>query len=584
VTTRPTPGPTLRGVGASDGVVIGPWRIVEPRETAASTDEISEAEVEDQVALVASASLRAATDLEALADRMVAEGHPDEAGIFFAQAVMSGDPTLTGRAVELIRGRRRGAGWAVLAAGDELAGQLRALDDALISARAADVLDVAQRIAAIASGSPAGGVALDRPCVVVASDLAPSVTATLPRDRLLGLALERGSATAHAAILARAYGIPAVVGADGVLATAARFPDADVGLDGTTGEVFVDPDLATLAELHRRIEQARAAAVALAAESDAPATTIDGCEVTLLANIGSPAEATVAAAAGARGIGLFRTEFLFVERAQAPTEDEQVVAYRAAIEALAPYPVTIRLLDVGGDKPIPYLPVAPEANPFLGVRALRLAVARPALFVTQLRAARRAAAHGPLKVMAPMVADRADVDLLIELDGEARAGLVRDGLAFGEPALGIMLEIPAAVIVADTLLPRLAFASLGTNDLLQYLMASDRGNPALDRYHDPLHPALLRTIADAVRQASGAAVELSVCGEMAGDPIAALALIGLGVRSLSMAPSRIGRVRRAIRGVRLVDLETEAGAALREAGATPVRAGFSRFVERTGSS
>ena len=232
--------------------------------------------------------------------------------------------------------------------------------------------------------------------------------------------------------------------------------------------------------------------------------TRDGVEVTLLANIGTPAEAERAVALGARGVGLFRTEFLFVERAAAPSEDEQVAANRSVVDAFAPGPVTIRLLDVGGDKPIPWLPIPAEANPFLGVRALRLAGEQPDLFVTQLRAAMRAAAGGGrVKVMAPMVADAVDVGVLLDLAERARAGLVADGLPHGEVDLGVMLEIPSAVLVAPSFFDRIRFASLGTNDLLQYTLAADRGNPALERYRDPLHPALLRLIASAGKDARG---------------------------------------------------------------------------------
>jgi len=297
---------------------------------------------------------------------------------------------------------------------------------------------------------------------------------------------------------------------------------------------------------------------------------------------------------------LFRTEFLFIERAKPPTEHEQLDAYAAVVRAFRPHPVTIRLLDVGGDKPIPYLPIAEEANPFLGVRALRLAPAQPDLFVTQLRAAMRAAAPEPgavagagerpghpapggekpgpsapaVKVMAPMVADAGDVDLLRSLAARAAGELESEGVAHGPVSLGVMLEIPGAVLVADSYLGQLSFASLGTNDLLQYTLAVDRGNPALGRYQDSLHPALLRLVREAVERSATAGTELSVCGEMAGDPVAALALVGLGVRVLSMAAGSLAPVRRAIRGVALPEAEAAARAALGDASAAAVRQRF----------
>jgi phosphoenolpyruvate-protein phosphotransferase len=398
------------------------------------------------------------------------------------------------------------------------------------------------------------------------------------------MALESGSATSHAAILARAFGIPAVVGAAGLL-SAASGPTGDGAaagvavVDGDTGEVVFDPDDAATARLDdRRAAADRAAAQALA-EASLPAVTRDGVEVTLLANIGTPAEAERAVALGAKGVGLFRTEFLFVERSVPPTEQEQLDANLAVVQAFRPGPVTIRLLDVGGDKPIPWLPIPPEPNPFLGVRALRLASEQPDLFVTQLRAAMRAAAGGGrVKVMAPMVADATDVAVLEDLARRARESLSADGLPLGDIELGVMLEIPSAVLVAPSFFGRLAFASLGTNDLLQYTLAADRGNAALERYRDPLHPALLRLIASAAKDAEAAGVELSVCGEMAGDPAAALGLVGLGVTVLSMAASSLAPVRRAIRNADAAGLREAAHEALAAASAAEVRKRFEAFL------
>jgi phosphoenolpyruvate-protein kinase (PTS system EI component) len=311
-----------------------------------------------------------------------------------------------------------------------------------------------------------------------------------------------------------------------------------------------------------------------------PAVTRDGTQVSLVANIGTPDESAGALALGAAGVGLFRTEFLFLERTSPPSEDEQRAAYERAIRAFAPHPVTIRLLDVGGDKPVPYLPIAPEGNPFLGVRALRLAANEPDLFVTQLRACyRAAAAAGPVKVMAPLVADAGDVDTLLALAERARAELVDEGQAIGEVALGVMLEIPSAILVGDSYFGRIAFASLGTNDLTQYTLAVDRGNPALERYRDALHPAVLRLVGQAVDAAYRSRIELSVCGEMAGDPAAALALVGLGLRSLSMAAPGLPSVRRAIRASDATTLAREAREALDDASATSARGRFDRLLE-----
>lgn len=577
---------TLTGTPASAGVAIGPLVVIGPAPVVAG-GRIGPEQADAEIARLAAAMEAAGSELEALAERVGAE-HPAEAEIFFAHAMLAQDPALAEAAEDRIRAGDDAVA-AIRAAGERFAAEYRAMDDELIAARATDILDVAGRIVDQLTGAGPAGPALERPSIIAAADLTPSLTATLPRDRLLGIALAEGSATAHAAILARAYGIPAVVGIWGLpeameaAVGAASDAGTVVALDGATGEVVLDPDAATLA----RFEQARVAAGDAAAralaEAALPAVTRDGLDVTLLANIGGPGESARAVELGARGVGLFRTEFLFLERTAPPSEEEQLTAYRAVVEAFAPHPVTIRLLDVGGDKPIPYLPIAPEANPFLGVRALRLAWDQPGIFLTQLRAAMRAAVGTPpgtVGVMAPMIADARDADLLLRLAAEARESLVVAGVAHGELALGVMLEIPAAILVGDTYLPRLAFASIGTNDLLQYTAAVDRGNRALARYQESLHPAVLRLVRQAVEACDAAGASLSVCGEMGGDAVAALALVGLGVRKLSMAASSLAGVRRAIRSADAAALDEAARIALAGPTADDVRAGLSALAAR----
>ena len=571
---------TVHGIPASTGVARGPWVVLAAADAPAG-GRIDPTHAPAEVARLLAARDVAATELEALAAELTAAGRA-EGEIFDAQAMMARDPSLLDTATAAI-GEGNDAIAAIRIAAADVAGQLRSLGDELLAARASDVLDVAERIAARLAGVDRT-VALDVPSIVVADDIPPSIAAGLPRERLLGMALESGSATSHAAILARAFGIPAVVGAAGLL-TAATSPDGPSNgvavIDGDSGEVVFEPDDAAAARLDDRRAAADRAARQALDEASLPAVTRDGVEVTLLANIGTPAEADRAVALGATGVGLFRTEFLFVERSAPPTEDEQLEANLAVVEAFRPGPVTIRLLDVGGDKPIPWLPIPPEPNPFLGVRALRLASEQPDLFVTQLRAAMRAAAGGGrIKVMAPMVADAADVAVLEDLTARARSSLVSDGFPHGEIELGVMLEIPSAILVASSFFDRLTFASLGTNDLLQYTLAADRGNAALERYRDPLHPALLRLIDSAAKDADTAAVELSVCGEMAGDPAAALALVGLGVTVLSMASSSLAPVRRAIRGAEASGLRETAREALDAASATEVRQRFEALLTR----
>lgn len=561
------------GIPAAPGVARGAWVRAEAQPAPAG-GRIEPGQEDAEVARLGPATEAAAAELEAIAASVRDGGHPDEAEIFSAQAAIARDPALVGMAADGIADGNDAIA-AIHAAAASFADQLRAIGDELLAARAADVLDVGDRIARHLAGVETGpATTLDGPAIVVAVDLPPSQTATLPRDRLLALALEGSSPTAHAAILARAYGIPAVVGATGLLAALEAEAGHELAVDGDSGEIAIDPDEATRARFDGLSAAADRRRTADRAEAGEPAITTDGTTVHLAANIGTPAEAAPAIELGAEGVGLFRTEFLFLERATAPSEDEQLAAYREAVEAFAPHAVTIRLLDVGGDKPIPYVPIAPEANPFLGVRALRLAYGDPDLFVTQLRACYRAATTGPVKVMAPMIADAGDARLLLELAARARGELDAAGVARGDVALGVMLEIPSAILVGDSYFGELAFASIGTNDLLQYALAVDRGNAALERYRDPLHPAVLRLVGEAVAAARRADIDLSVCGEMAGDPVAALALVGLGVRSLSMAASSLPAVRRAVRGVTLAALEAVARAALDDADAAAVRARF----------
>ena len=439
---------TLTGTPASAGVAIGPLVVIRPAPVVAGGRIRARAGgCRDRAARDGDDGGRG--ELDALAERVGAE-HPAEAEIFVAHAMLAQDPALAEAAEDRIRDGDDAVA-AIRAAGEQFAAEYRAIGDELLAARATDILDVAGRIADRLTGSHAAAPMLERPSIIAAADLTPSLTATLPRDRMLGIALAEGSATAHAAILARAYGIPAVVGIEGLLdviegaAGTLAGSGALVALDGASGEVVLEPDDATIARFERARFAAGAATARALAEAVLPAVTLDGLEVTLLANIGGPGESARAVELGAHGVGLFRTEFLFLERSAPPSEDEQLAAYRAVVEAFAPHPVTIRLLDVGGDKPIPYLPIAPEANPFLGVRALRLAWDEPGLFLTQLRAAMRAAAGTPagtVRVMAPMIADARDADLLLRLAAQARDGLVAAGVAHGEIALGVMLEIP----------------------------------------------------------------------------------------------------------------------------------------------
>lgn len=570
-------GVRIRGVPAAPGIAFGRWVVVRRREAPAGGHIAAGGEAAE-IARLREAVTRAADDLAALAARVRAEGHEAEAVIFTAHAALARDPMLVDAAIARITDRGEDGATAIRGACAQAVDHLASLDDELLSARAGDVADVADRIARLLDGRSSEEPLLRTRAVVVAEDLPPSLVATLPRDQVLGMVLEGASPTAHAAILARAYGIPAVVGARGMLAAlASADSEAGIALDGATGEVVIDPGPGERAELEGRAGRWVETRSRDAADAALPAVTRDGVHVTLLANLGSPADAAPARALGARGVGLFRTEFLFLERAAPPTEDEQTAAYREVVEVFDGDPVTIRLLDAGGDKALPFLSMPHEDNPALGTRALRLAAHRPALFVTQLRACCRAAVAGPVRAMAPMVADAADVALFLRLAARARDGLDAEGVANGPIDLGVMLEIPSAILAADSWTGSVAFASLGTNDLTQYTLAVDRGNPELERYRDAMHPAVLRLVAMAVSSADRAGIPLSVCGESAGDPVAALALVGLGIRQLSMGAASLPAVRRAIRSADSAELAAMARDALGDSSAAMARARFAEL-------
>ncbi len=570
----------LRGLPGAPGVAIGPvWRWSEP-----ATGDDPTGRAENATLSIDDAAARAASQLGELAERMRALGRPSEADIFDAQALMATDESLLGEA------RRRAAEGepapgAVTAAAEAAAAMLAALDDETLSARAADVRDVGARIVRVLSGRSPELPAV--PSIAVADDLPPSIAAEIPDGLLLGIALEGGSPTAHAVILARSLGIPAVVGIAGLAreldrdaasgsarATAPAVPTAT--LDGSSGELVVAPSAEDVA----RIEALRDSATVRAARARGlrgrPGSTADGVRVALLANVGRPTDFERALDAGAEGIGLFRTEFLFMGRDRPPSEAEQTAVYRQAFEAFGTdRPVVVRLADIGGDKDIPYLDLPPELNPFLGVRAIRLAIAHRDLLLEQFRAIWRAGgASGVVPhVMAPMVATLADVETLVGLRDEARGMVIAAGDRPAERIVtGIMVELPAACVLAPELAGRVDFFSIGTNDLTQYLFAADRGNAALAAYQDALHPAVLRSIAAVVAAADAAGIPVAVCGELAGDPAGALVLAGIGVDELSMDPGSLDAVRLTLAGVSWPALEALGAAAVRATDASSVRA------------
>jgi phosphoenolpyruvate-protein phosphotransferase (PTS system enzyme I) len=485
----------------------------------------------------------------------------ETAAILEAHALIAADPELEGEVLRLIREEGLPAAQAILNAGNVMAELLGSLDDPYLSQRADDVRDVASRLAGAASGE------VDRlppipweHAIVVAEDLPPSRVARLDPARVAGLVCERGGATSHAAFIARSLGIPAVF-------ATGRLPLSDGGyqavLDGTEGRLIVEPEPAVVEQYRQRMAEEAARTVALEALRLLPGETRDGRRrVELAVNIGHPSEAEAALRAGAEGVGLFRTEFLFLDRRTPPSEQEQYEAYRSVLTAFGERPVIIRTLDIGGDKQVPYLNLPPEENPFLGWRGIRLWASREDLWRPQLRALLRAAPAGNLHIMLPMVASPDEVEAARGLLEEARRELAEQGTETGPYRLGIMIEVPAAVAVADQLAEAVDFFSIGTNDLTQYTLAVDRNNPRVTGLYRPLSPAVLRMVEQTVRAAHQAGIWCGMCGELAGSPAAAAVLIGLGLDELSMAAPALPPMKEAIRNLTLAQAEAAAAAAL----------------------
>jgi phosphoenolpyruvate-protein phosphotransferase len=477
-------------------------------------------------------------------DGLRQSGNEDEAGIFEFHAEMAEDPELASAVEERVKNLESPEA-AVLSAGEEYAAEFAAMDDEYLSSRADDVLDVTGQISAELMGRSASGFeALHKPSVVLAKSLAPSDTARIEKGMALAFVTAEGSRTSHVSIMARAMGIPAVVGVGDALVGALNAET--VAVDGTEGSVVTDPDQQTIAEFEKMSEAFAEERAALEEYRHVEARTADGRRIEVAANLGSASEAEGALEWGAEGVGLFRTEFLFMERDDLPSEDEQYDAYSAVARAFGEKPVIIRTLDVGGDKNLPGVDQIQEDNPFLGWRGIRMSLDTPDLFRPQLRAILRAAAHGNLKVMFPMVADVEELKSAKKMLREARAGLEEEGVEVGEVETGVMIETPAAALCAAELAKESAFFSIGTNDLVQYTLAADRGNERLRRLQSADHPAVLALIRQTCEAAERANIPVGVCGEAAGEPEMIPKLINLGVTELSMGAPSIPKAKKVV--------------------------------------
>ena len=557
----PAPGEVLAGVPASAGVAIGP--AYQLRGTFGPPPDRAADDPARERARLTEAIATAKTAIDRDRDTVAARAGKAEAAIFDAHLVLLDDEALLDPAEHAIDAGAT-AERAFYDAAVEVADRYRALEEPLLRERATDVLDVGRRVVGALTGKAASGPSLSG--IVLAGELTPADAAALDPARVTGIATAHGTATAHAAILARALALPAVVGLGESLL--AIDEGTAVLLDGEAGTLQVDPPADVVQEAterRSRVEARRRAARERAHELGA---TRDGTRIEVVANIGSVAEAGKAVELGAEGVGLLRTEFLFLDRPELPGEEEQAEILREIAVALGGRPLVVRTLDAGADKPLPALPMPPEANPFLGVRGIRLALERPEVLATQLRAILRVAADQSVKVMLPMVAT-------VEEILEARSILNRARADTGIDApleFGIMVEVPAAALTAATLAEHVDFFSLGTNDLTQYAMAAERGNERLAPLLTGTQPAVLRLVQATVAGAAAHGRWVGVCGELAGDAAAAILLAGLGVTELSMAPALVPEVKEALRGVDFASAQAAARAALDAPDAAAARA------------
>lgn len=543
----------LKGHGVSPGIAVGQALLVEREVVPVFRLLLPPDQVEMEVQRLVRAIEASRQQLQAIKDRLSQEVGMPHAYIFDAHLLMLEDPLLLDRAVAVIREDHVNAEWALRTVSEQLHALFEEFTDAYLRERSTDLDDVLGRIQLNLRGANEAPSLSRLPgsFVIVARDLTPSEAAELDWERVLAVATDAGSSTYHTAILARSFGVPCVVGLDD--ATERVPPGALVVVDGSRGLVVVEPSGPTLEGFRATQEREAREERQLQDTRVLPAVTRDGVTVTLRANVEFPDETATARLYGAQGIGLFRSEYLLGRSREWPSEDGQVEVYKRLLEQMHPEPVTVRTWDVGIEDIAPAGPSSP--NPAMGERATRLLDRAPEVFRTQLRALLRAAAAGPLRIMFPFIAGAADLGRALALLEQSRAELQAEGQAMGNGVLvGVTVEVPSAALCADLLASAVDFLSIGTNDLIQYLLAVDRSDPRVSRHYQPLHPAVLRTLRGVVEAGARTGIEVAVCGEMAADPLQALVLLGLGVRNLSMNPAAIPRVKMAIRGVELETL------------------------------
>lgn len=557
----------LKGIAASSGVTIAK---AYKYETPAIVIEKKDADPSAETAKFEKAVEQSIKDIETIKEKAAGRLSDEELAIFDAHLMVAQDPVMADEVKNMITNDACNAEYALDVVAGNYIGMFEAMDDEYMRERAADIRDVTTRIKYhILDVAMADLSLIDEECIIVAHDLTPSDTAQLDKKFAKGFVTEIGGRTSHSAIMARSLEIPAIVGASGVLKEV-KAGDVLV-LDALKGEVHINPDEETVKKYREVEKKYQEEVLALKAFKDQESISVDGHKIDLAANIGTPDDVEGALNNGAEAIGLYRTEFLYMNAQQLPTEEEQFQAYKKVLEAMGDKQVVVRTLDIGGDKKLPYLPIDPEMNPFLGYRAIRLCLDRKDIFRTQLRALIRASAFGKLCIMFPMIATLDEFNQGKAIYEEEKAKLIAEGVAVGEHIqVGLMIEIPAAAVLADQFAKVADFFSIGTNDLIQYSMAADRMSEKVSYLYQPFNPSILRLIKMTIDGAHKEGKWVGMCGEMAGEPDAISVLMGLGLDEFSMSATSILRARKIANSLSYAEMQKLADKALQCCTATEV--------------